>query len=200
MRARLCSAALWAVACQAAAPAPNAAATHRSPSVPTVTAEPPAVDAAVTDAPAADDDTPPGVACVDYEEAMRRGAELLQQMIPDAQRVGHDRQCGVHRAAGDEEAAIDDVEILQLMSLAVRVENAGFRVISEADCAALMRHARKRNSLTEIQIPREQSLVALVAMDRAFPLAEAAAALHYVEAEHARAKVVITNDAVPGVP
>lgn len=37
-------------------------------------------------------------------------------------------------------------------------------------------------------------------VDRTFPLVEAPAALHYVETEHARAKVLITTTAAPEVP
>src|SRR5271169_499784 len=42
-------------------------------------------------------------------------AQALQNVIAHAQRIGHDRQRRVHRRARREEAAVHDVEILEIM-------------------------------------------------------------------------------------
>ena len=56
------------------------------------------------------------------------------------------------------------------MRFAVAIERARLRVVSEPDGAVLVRHASERDALAEIQIAREQTFVALVAMDRALGL------------------------------
>ena len=86
--------------------------------------------------------------------AARSDAEALEQVVADAQRVGHDRQRGVHRAARREEAAVDDVEVVDIVRLAVHVERGGLRVVAEADRAVLVRHAGQRNALADEQVAR----------------------------------------------
>ena len=56
-----------------------------------------------------------------------RRAEPLEQVVADAQRVGHRRQRRVHRARGGEEARVDDVEVVEVVRLAVDVERRGRR-------------------------------------------------------------------------
>ena len=51
-----------------------------------------------------------------------RRAEPLEQVVADAQRVGHRRQRRVHGARGREEAGVDDVEVVEVVGLAVDVE------------------------------------------------------------------------------
>ena len=65
----------------------------------------------------------------------------FEQVVAHAQRVGHDRQRRVHRAARREEAAVDDVEVVEIVGLAVGIERRRLRVVAEADRAVLMRHA-----------------------------------------------------------
>src|SRR5215204_3422318 len=48
-------------------------------------------------------------------------AEALEQMIPDAQGVGGDRQGRIHRRARAEEAAVDDIEVVHVVGPAVHV-------------------------------------------------------------------------------
>src|ERR1051326_3670273 len=91
-------------------------------------------------------------------------------MIADTQGVGHDRQRRIHRAARREEAAVDDVEVVDLVRLAVDVERRRLRVASEANRAVLVRHARQGNALAEKEIAPEQTLMALVAVHTALAL------------------------------
>ena len=51
------------------------------------------------------------------------------------------------------------------MCFTVAIQRAGFRIISETHGAVLVRDAGERNTLTEIQIARENAFVALVAVD-----------------------------------
>ena len=76
-------------------------------------------------------------------------------MFADPQRVRHDRQGGIDRAAGDEEAAVDDVEIVQIMGLTISVQGARLGIVAEAHGADLVRHAGEGNSLADEQITRE---------------------------------------------
>src|SRR2546422_5843303 len=91
--------------------------------------------------------------------------EPLEQVIPDAERVGHDRERRVYRSARGEEARVHHVEVVHFVRLAVRVQRRGFRVVPEADRPVLVRDARQRDALAEIEAPREQAFVALVAVD-----------------------------------
>src|SRR3989475_340849 len=91
--------------------------------------------------------------------------EPLEQVIPDAERVGHDRKRRVYRSARGEEARVHHVEVVHFVRLAVRVQRGGLRVAPEADRPVLVRDARQRNALAEIEAPREQAFMALVAMD-----------------------------------
>src|SRR5688572_3208220 len=61
--------------------------------------------------------------------------EPREDAVADAQRVGHDRQRGVHGRAGREEAGVDDVEVVHLVRAAALVERARRRVVAEADRA-----------------------------------------------------------------
>ena len=105
--------------------------------------------------------TAPGYRCaqaVAIISGSARGIHSLQQMIPDSQSVGHDRERGIHRAAGAEKAAIDNVEVVEFVRFAVTIERAGFRIVAKADRAVLMGDSGKRNTLAEEQITREQGL------------------------------------------
>ena len=86
-------------------------------------------------------------------------------MVAYPQRVGHDRQRRVDRAAGDKKAAVDDVEIVEIVGFAVNVERAGFRIVAEAHRADLMRDTGEGNPLADEQIAREQTFMAVVAVD-----------------------------------
>src|SRR3954453_13576943 len=59
-------------------------------------------------------------------------AEALEQVVAHAQRVGHRRERRVHRPDAREEARVDDVEVVDLVRAAVRVEHRRRRVGAEA--------------------------------------------------------------------
>src|SRR6266508_5185489 len=98
------------------------------------------------------------------------GVHSLEQVIADGQRVGDDGEPGIDRATRAKEACIDHVEIIHLVRFAVAIERARLRVVAEADGAVLMRDASERDALPQIQIAREEALVAFVPVDRALRL------------------------------
>src|SRR2546426_7657400 len=91
--------------------------------------------------------------------------EPREQVIPDAERVGHDRERRVYCSARDEAASVHHVEILHFVRLAVRIQRGSLRVAPEADRSVLVGDPSQRNALAEIKAPREQAFMALVAMD-----------------------------------
>src|SRR5271166_5026760 len=62
-------------------------------------------------------------------------AQALQNVIAHAQRVGHDCQRRIHRRARREEAAIDYVQVVEIVSFAVRIETRSLQIVPEADGA-----------------------------------------------------------------
>src|SRR6059058_5669722 len=98
------------------------------------------------------------------------GAHSLQQVITDSQRVGDDGKSRIHGATRTEEASIDNIKIVELMRFAVAIERACLWIISKTNRAVLVRNSGKRNALSKIQIPREQTFVALVPVKVAFRL------------------------------
>ena len=101
------------------------------------------------------------------EKEIRRGTLVhpFDQMVADAERVRHDRQRRIHGRARGEEAAVDDVQIVDLVRLAVDIQSRGFRVVPEANGPVLMRDAGQGNAVADEQIAREEPLVALVAVN-----------------------------------
>src|SRR6266850_442418 len=62
----------------------------------------------------------------------------LDQVFTHAQRIGHDRQRRIDGAAGDEEATVDDVKIIQIVRSAVHIERARLGIATETHRADLM--------------------------------------------------------------
>jgi hypothetical protein len=48
-----------------------------------------------------------------------------------AQRIGHDRERRVHGSDRDEEARIDDIEVVQIVCLAIEIERGCLGVAAE---------------------------------------------------------------------
>src|SRR6266568_886604 len=93
------------------------------------------------------------------------GVHSFEQVIADAQRVGYDGEPGIDRATRAKEACVHHVEIIHLVRFTVAIERARLRVVAEADGAVLMRDASERDALPQIQIAREEALVAFVPVD-----------------------------------
>src|SRR6478736_3818336 len=65
-------------------------------------------------------------------------AEALQEVVANAQGIGHRRQGRVHGPDAREEAGIDDIQVVELVGLAVDVEDGGRSVGPEPDGAGLV--------------------------------------------------------------
>src|SRR5713101_797944 len=96
--------------------------------------------------------------------------QSLDQMIADAECIGHDGQRGVNSGAGREEAAVHDIKIVDLVRLTIRVQRRRLRITPEPNRTVLVCHACKWNAVTDEQISREQSFVTLVAVNATFGL------------------------------
>ena len=57
--------------------------------------------------------------------------EPPQQVIADADGIGHYGERRLHRPDADKEARVHDAEIIAFMSLAVRIQHRAFRVCAE---------------------------------------------------------------------
>jgi hypothetical protein len=96
-----------------------------------------------------------------HRELRRFGAEPVEKVIADPQRVSHDGKRWVDCTARREEAGIHHIEVVDLVRLAVAVEHGGLRVVAEADCSVLVGNAGQRDSLTNVEVSREQAVMTL---------------------------------------
>ena len=78
--------------------------------------------------------------------------EPLPDVIADPERVRHDGEGRVHGTARGEEARVDDVEVVDLVGLAVDVEGRGLGIPAEAHGAVLMRHAGERDARRDVGV------------------------------------------------
>src|SRR5438477_8633904 len=81
----------------------------------------------------------------------------LQQVISNFQRVRHYRERGIYCCAGGEEAAINDVQVVKIVSFAVGIERRCFWIVAEANCAVLMGHSREGDLLSHVEVAGEQA-------------------------------------------
>ena len=81
-------------------------------------------------------------------------------MVSHAHRIRDDGERRVHGRAGWEEATVNYIQIVDVVSFAVDVKRRSLRIMAEADSTVLMSDPGEWNALTHIQIAREQSLVA----------------------------------------
>src|SRR5689334_22307702 len=74
----------------------------------------------------------------------------LEQMPTDTKCICHDRQCGIDRRARTKEAAVDNVQIVDIVCLTVSVEHRCRWVVAEPNRAVLMCDAGERYLLSQI--------------------------------------------------
>src|SRR5689334_3354193 len=107
-------------------------------------------------------------------------AEALDQVIADTQGVRGDGQRRIHGSARTEEAAIDDVEIVDVVGAAMHVQRRRAWIAAEADGAVLMRHAGERNTLADEQRAWDQMFVQIEMIQQALQLADQPAMRFFV--------------------
>src|SRR5690348_4772736 len=98
------------------------------------------------------------------------GAEPAEQVIADAKRVGHDGQCRIDGGTRREKAAVDDIEVVDLVCPAVDVESGRFGIMTKTDGSVLVSDTRKRDAIPKEEVPGEQPLVAVVTVNAALGL------------------------------
>src|SRR5262249_52576127 len=84
--------------------------------------------------------------------------QSLQQVIAHADCVGDGGKRGIHRADADEKARVHDVEVVELVRLAIDVEDGGFGIAAEATGAGLMGAAGDGNVGLHVDVARDQVL------------------------------------------
>ena len=96
--------------------------------------------------------------------------EPVRDPVGHPQRVGDDGQRRVHRGAGDEEAGVGDVEVVQVVQLAVEVQRGGGRVGAEADGPVLVGHAGDAEPAAAVAVVLQHVLPALHRVEQAHEL------------------------------
>src|SRR5215216_7344064 len=86
----------------------------------------------------ADSFVPRTVGAVPHIRAGAWSRQPLEQVIAHADRVGNCGQGGVHRPNADKETRVHDIQIIELMRLAVRVQHGGLRICAEPARPGLM--------------------------------------------------------------
>jgi hypothetical protein len=97
--------------------------------------------------------------------------EPFQNAIAHPQRVGHDRQGWIYGGDRDKEAGIDDIEIVEIVRLAVEIESRRLGIQPETSRSRLMGRAGDGNLLVKIErARRHQAIVKPDVMEDAFEL------------------------------
>ena len=81
-----------------------------------------------------------------------RHAQPALEVIRHPERVGHDGERRVHGRAGGEEAPVDDVEIVQVVCLAVHVEHRCHGIAAEAAGPVLVGDPREWDAFADIGV------------------------------------------------
>lgn len=82
---------------------------------------------------------------------------LCQKVVRDSYGIGDDGQRGIDRASRDEAGSIDNIEIVEIVCLAMRIKDAGGRIVTHAASAVLMPYALDRDAFLEIGVERNGS-------------------------------------------
>ena len=100
--------------------------------------------------------------------------KTFEEVVADAHGVGDRGKRRIDRADAREEARVDDVQVVQVVRLAVRVEHRRLRVIAEADGAAVVGYAGDRDLLVEHREARDRPLLAADRSQQPLQLSEQA--------------------------
>src|SRR5215831_13892195 len=91
----------------------------------------------------------------------------IEQVITHTERVCHDCECGIDGSARGKEPAVNDIEIVEIVRLTIRVERRCLRIVPKTNRPVLMGDPGQWNALPDKQIARKQSFMTLVPMIRA---------------------------------
>src|ERR1700722_10921161 len=76
----------------------------------------------------------------------------LQEVITNADCIRHGGKRWIHRPDTDEEARIDDVQVVEFMRLAIGVEHGTFWIGAKAAGSCLMRAARDGDFILHVNV------------------------------------------------
>src|SRR5947207_7420256 len=77
---------------------------------------------------------------------------IRQKVLGNADGIGDDGERWVDRAAAGKEAGVDNVKVVEVVSLAVNIEDGLFRVCAETAGAVLMADAFEGDALLEVGV------------------------------------------------
>src|SRR6185437_9422459 len=98
-------------------------------------------------------------------------SQPLRYSIGDPQGVGNDGQRRVDGTDRGKEARISDIEVIQLVRLAVEVQHGGGGIGAEARRSSLMRRAAHGNVFAEVERAMEKDSVVTSAVQNVLELA-----------------------------
>src|SRR5215475_13030706 len=85
-----------------------------------------------------------------------RSPQPLQEVIADADRIGNRGERRVYRPDADEETRVHHVQIVELVRLAVHIQDRALRIRAEAARPDLMGTAGDRDITLHIDVARDQ--------------------------------------------
>src|SRR6516165_3055583 len=91
-------------------------------------------------------------------------------MVANAQGVGHDRERRVDRATRWEKTAVHNIEVIEIVRLAVHIERRSLGIAAKSNRAILMGDACKWNALTYEHAACKKPRVAIVSVVRTLRL------------------------------
>src|SRR6266567_1213943 len=97
-------------------------------------------------------------------------SQAFHQVVAHSKCVGHDGERRIDSSARWEETPVHNVEVVDVMGFAVRVQYRSLRVLPKANGAVLMSHAGEWNLLSHVEVSPKQPLMTVMAMHGAVRL------------------------------
>src|SRR6266700_2118197 len=97
-------------------------------------------------------------------------AEARENVVADADGVGHDGQRRIDRAARREKAAIHDIQVVYVVRFAMRIERRHLWIVAKSHGSILMGNARQRDAVPNEQVPRHQMRVHIQVLEKMLQL------------------------------
>src|SRR5688500_4780540 len=79
-------------------------------------------------------------------------AEPPRKVLTDPEGVGHDGQGRIDGGAGGKERRVDDVQVVDLVRAAVRVQRGRCRIVAESHRSVLVSDAGERDPLSQVDV------------------------------------------------
>ena len=82
--------------------------------------------------------------------------EALLEVVPHPNRIGNGGEGGIHRSDARKEAGIHDIEIVEVVGLAIDIQYRRSRIITKTASAGLMSHGGYRHGTLNINLAFNQ--------------------------------------------